>query len=166
MEAGKINPRAELVGQDIDGRCALVASINLGLRGKYGWIICGNTLSREVQFVYRIGSFFHEGPDGLRRGVIRQVPPEECPVLPELRNRTNRDLLDTIEDDPPSDRPAEQSLPAIIEIPEWTLRMEQRLAAMETAELPEQPETKKEAPQEKEVGESDDGPPKLQGELF
>jgi hypothetical protein len=65
--------------------------LNLGLRGKYGWAICGNTLSREVQFAFRIGSLFHDGPDSLRRGVIRQVPPEECPVLPELRNRTNRD---------------------------------------------------------------------------
>ena len=62
-EAGKANPHAELVGQDIDARCARITAINLGLRGKYGWVICGNSLSREVQFVYRIGSFFHEGVD-------------------------------------------------------------------------------------------------------
>ena len=65
MEAGKINPQAELIGQDIDARCARITALNLGLRGKYGWVICGNSLSREVQFVYRIGSFFHESCDGL-----------------------------------------------------------------------------------------------------
>lgn len=57
LEASKINPHAELVGQDIDARCAKITAINLGLRSRYGWVICGNSLSGETRFAYRIGSF-------------------------------------------------------------------------------------------------------------
>jgi hypothetical protein len=62
LAASEKNPHAELVSMDIDTRCARIMAINFGLRGKYGWVICGNALSFETQFVYRIGSFFHEGP--------------------------------------------------------------------------------------------------------
>lgn len=123
MEAGKINPHVELVGQDVDARCARITSINLGLRGKYGWVICGNSLTRDVQFVHRIGGFFHEGPNGLRRGVIRQVPPEECPVLPEL-HRTTTDVQRTLAPASDEDVVADVKLPGIIEIPRWLQRLE------------------------------------------
>lgn len=126
--------------------------------------------------MYRIGSFYHEGPSGLRRGVIRQVSPEECPVLPELRKRTKGDLLDAIDEQPLSEPPAEQQRPSIIEIPDWALRLEQRLASIEQAEAgqqpaPSTPATTKhaatEATPQKEAGDSDDGPPKTrQQKLF
>ena len=58
VAASNVNPYVELVGQDIDARCARIAAINLGLRGRYGWVVCGNSLSGEAQFAYRIGSFF------------------------------------------------------------------------------------------------------------
>src|SRR5487761_1194901 len=74
LEAAKVNPRVELVGQDVDPRCAKITAINLGLRSRYGWVICGNTLTNETHFAYRIGSFYHETPNGLRRGVIRDWP--------------------------------------------------------------------------------------------
>jgi type I restriction-modification system DNA methylase subunit len=32
LEASNLNPHAELVGQDIDARCAKITAINLGLR--------------------------------------------------------------------------------------------------------------------------------------
>lgn len=32
LEAAKVNPRVELVGQDVDPRCARITAINLGLR--------------------------------------------------------------------------------------------------------------------------------------
>jgi hypothetical protein len=80
MEAGKISPNSELVGQDIDPRCAKNTAINLGLRGRYGRVVCGNSLTGETQFAYRIGSFFNETPDGLRLDVIRDfVPPHLLP---------------------------------------------------------------------------------------
>src|SRR5439155_11908640 len=36
LSAAKINPRRELVGQDIDLRCVRMTAINLALRGLYG----------------------------------------------------------------------------------------------------------------------------------
>jgi hypothetical protein len=80
LAASKVNPHAELIGQDIDTRCARITAINLGLRGRYGWVLCGNSLSGETKFAYRVGSFFHESPKGLRRGVIRDVPVDQAPV--------------------------------------------------------------------------------------
>ena len=60
LAAANINPHAEFVGQDIDARCVKITAINLGLRGRYGWVVCGNSLSGETQFAYRIGSFFND----------------------------------------------------------------------------------------------------------
>jgi len=168
-EAGKINPQAELVGQDVDARCARVTAINLGLRGKYGWVICGNSLSRDVQFTYRIGSFFHEGPNGLRRGVIRDVPPEQCPVLPEITQRTRKDLFDRLDDTTTGDTPPEPSIPNVIEIPDWLLRMEQRLAAAQTDQLSDEDTTASDPPADEGRGvqpHDRDEPPPSQGRLF
>lgn len=68
LAASDVNPHVELVGQDIDSRRAKITAINMGLRGRYGWVVCGNALSGEKQFAYRIGSFFHESPNGHQRG--------------------------------------------------------------------------------------------------
>ena len=81
LAAANINPHAELVGQDIDARCVKITAINMGLRSRYGWVVCGNSLSGETQFAYRVGSFFHETSNGLRPGVIRDVPPAQTPIL-------------------------------------------------------------------------------------
>ncbi|MEX1096282.1 MAG: N-6 DNA methylase [Planctomycetales bacterium] len=136
MDAGQASPRAELVGQDIDPRCARITSINLGLRGKYGWVICGNTLSREVQFVYRIANFFHEGPNGRRRGVIRQVPAEACPLLPEIMRGTRQDVRERLESTTEPAAPAESMPPRIIEVPQWLWWLEQRMTKAQEAMLP------------------------------
>lgn len=128
LEASKINPRAEVVGQDIDARCVRISAINLGLRGRFGWIICGNSLSLKTQFAYRIGSFFHESEKGLRRGVIREVPVEETPVgmIAGTTRRDSRDLLDGR-----NTAAATVEHQAIIEVPRWVERVERSLAAFE-----------------------------------
>lgn len=132
LEAATINPHVELVGQDVDPRCARMTAINLGLRGRYGWVLCGNSLTGETSFAYRIGAFFHESPAGLRRGVIRDVPPEATPVpviAARLRDRTA--ALFAEESAPPAgDRVA---LPTVIEIPRWLADLEPRLAALRSA---------------------------------
>jgi len=163
IEAGNQHENAELVGQDVDARCARVSALNLGLRGKYGWVICGNSLSREVRFVYRIGSFFHEGPNGLRRGVIREVSPEQCPVLPELRQQTRQDLFETLEQ---SDEVKPQNTNSdIVEVPRWLFRLEGQLVSSPTNKDTKavQPGTvinKAVTPQEKEISKPDTPPSK------
>ena len=134
LAASNVNAHVELVGQDIDARCVRIAAINLGLRGKYGWVICGNSLTRDVQFVYRIGSFFHESPNGRRRGVIRSVPPEQCPVLREIMDKTREDLFDQVDETADEGQSTEPTLPTIIEVPQWAFRLEQRLATLEPSE--------------------------------
>lgn len=129
IEAGKEQERAELCGVDIDSRCADICAINLGLRSRYGWVICGNSLSRKVQYAYRIGSFYHEGPNGLRRGVIRKVSNDQCPVLPELQRETKRDLLNRLDEDKQPTSNNGMPLP-IVEIPDWLLRLEAQTASV------------------------------------
>ena len=127
LDAGKINPEAELVGQDIDARCAKITAINLGLRNRYGWVICGNSLTGDTQFAYRIGSFFHESPNGLRRGVIRDVPPEETPI-PFIKRRTQQESHDLFAQGEEGTGTVGQSgIPTIIEVPRWLARMEPKL---------------------------------------
>lgn len=133
LEASNINPHAELVGTDIDARCANITSINLGLRGRYGWITCGNSLSGDMRFAYRIGAFFHDGPNGRRRGVIREVAPEQTPVplLQELTRDESGKLF--AEQDvavaTEAESPDAEVLLKIIEIPRWLTRMELALGA-------------------------------------
>lgn len=133
LEASKVNPHAELVGQDIDARCTKITALNMGLRGKYGWVVCGNSLSGETQFAYRIGSFFNETSAGLRRGVIRDVPPEQTPVpvIAERMHRQSRQLFNESEQPNPT---APASKPTIIEVPRWLARLEPALAALGRAE--------------------------------
>ena len=127
LEASNINPHAELVGQDIDARCVKITAINLGLRSRYGWVVCGNTLSRETQFAYRVGSFFHESPNGCRRGIIRDVPHEAMPV-PMIASHVGRDVKDLLEEIESDETPTIPPLPTIIEVPRWLARLEPALA--------------------------------------
>ena len=130
LEASNINPHAELVGQDIDARCVKITAINLGLRSRYGWVVCGNTLTGETQFAYRIGAFFNESPNGTRRGVIRDVLPEETPV-PVIASRLRTDAKDLLEQAEPEATPTIPSLPTIMEIPRWLARLEPTLDALD-----------------------------------
>jgi len=135
LEAANVNPHAELVGQDIDARCAKVTAINLGLRGRYGWVVCGKSLSAETQFAYRVGSFFNETTQGLRRGVIRDVPPEQTPVaVIAKRTRDNAAELFLQENDEQEVKASEAGAwPTILEIPRWLARLEPALATVEAA---------------------------------
>ena len=128
LEASKVNPHAELVGQDIDARCAKITAINLGLRSRYGWVICGYSLSGETRFAYRIGSFFHESPNGLRRGVIRQVPIEETPV-PVIAERTRAEAKELFEEAVSGAASTEAIKATFIEVPQWLARLEPTLVA-------------------------------------
>lgn len=134
LEAAQINPHVKLVGMDVDSRCARIAAINLGLRGRYGWIMCGNSLSGQTSFAYRNGSFFHESPRGLRRGVIRDVPPEATP-LPVIEGRTRSQAHDLFAEKP-VDAPLVASPPTIIEVPRWLARVEPLLATSDAEVSP------------------------------
>jgi len=146
LEVSTINPHGELVGQDVDPRCARMTAINLGLRGRCGWVVCGNSLTGETSFAYRIGSYFHESPSGLRRGVIRDVLPEQTPV-PVIADRTRKkagDLLGAEQEQPEAPTPGIMP-PTIIEVPRWLAASEQNDTAptAETSEpktLPPEPE--------------------------
>ncbi|MBL9084986.1 MAG: N-6 DNA methylase [Planctomycetales bacterium] len=142
LEASNVNPYVELVGQDIDARCTKITAINLGLRGRYGWIVCGNSLSGETKFAYRVGSFYHESPAGRRRGVIRDVAPEETPV-PVLATRTRRQVSDLLAEHSP-EPPKSSATGPIIEVPPWLARLEPRLVALD-----------------RDGGATDDGTPKV-----
>ncbi|HET6883749.1 MAG TPA: N-6 DNA methylase [Pirellulales bacterium] len=132
LEAAKVNPRVELVGQDLDPRCAKITAINLGLRSRYGWVICGNTITNELRFAYRVGSFYHESPNGLRRGVIREVPISDMSVVTiaeEVRGATS----EAIGEQGDEDASAVMQWPSIIEVPQWLARLEPKLARREHA---------------------------------
>jgi hypothetical protein len=130
LEAAKVNHHAELVGQDIDARCTKITAINMGLRGLYGWVICGNSLSRQSQFAYRVGSFFHATPTGLRRGVIRAAAIQESPlsVVAEGTRTEAHALFGAETGQAASGDPA---APKIIEVPRWLARLEPGLAALD-----------------------------------
>lgn len=159
LEASNVNPYVELVGQDIDARCTRITAINLGLRGRYGWVVCGNSLSGKAKFAYRIGSFYNEMPNGLRRGVIRDVPPEQTPVtvLASRVQAQSQLLLGT--ESAPADA-SSSPVPTIIEVPQWLARLEPRLAALEE----ESPSPAEPAPQQS-TPEKGDGP-RTQQTLF
>jgi len=159
LEASAINPYVELVGQDIDARCTRITAINLGLRGRYGWVLCGNSLSGETKFAYRIGSFYNETPNGLRRGVIRDVLPEQTPV-PVLAARVREQTQSLLSDENASDPAAPPPAATIIEVPQWLARLEPKLAALEE-DKPLLPEP---LPQEPTVAPVDG--PRKQQKLF
>ena len=126
LDAARQNPNVELCGTDIDARCAKISAINLGLRSHYGWIVCGNSLTLENRFAYRIAPFYHESPAGLRRGVIREVPVEKTPVA-SPSERSPGDLFASTSEKPTENNDeASIQLPHIMEIPRWVLRLEQQ----------------------------------------
>jgi hypothetical protein len=140
--SGKEQPLAVRSRQLVSGPILID---KLGLRGTYGWVVCGNTLSGKTQFAYRIGSFFHESPNGRRRGVIRDVPPEQTPV-PVIASRVKSDTKDLFEQPSPEATPTELTIPKIIEVPQWLARLEPKLAAQNSdtptvAEERSEPET-------------------------
>ena len=116
----------------INPRCAKITAINIGLRGRYGWVVCGNALSGESQFAYRIGSFFHESPNGIRRGVVREVSPDQTPV-PVLAERMRDETNALFRQSPEEREGAEPTLPTIIEVPRWIARIERQMAALDDA---------------------------------
>lgn len=139
LEASNINPHAELVGQDIDARCAKITAINLGLRGRHGWALCGNSLSGETKFAYRVGSFFNETPNGLRRGVIRDVPPEQTPV-PALSWRLRNQATEMLSAEPSHEPPTPTPALTIVEVPQWLARLEPLAATKEPSIAPPPPQ--------------------------
>lgn len=50
-----INPHATFYGTDVDHRCVKMTAINLAFRNLYGWIVWGNSLTRETHLIYRTG---------------------------------------------------------------------------------------------------------------
>ena len=72
LAVGRKHPDWELVGQDVDHRCAQMTAINMGLNGLRGWAVWQNILSLECHRVYKIGL-------NLSGGVIREVPANESP---------------------------------------------------------------------------------------
>ncbi len=159
LEASTINPHAALLGQDIDARCVKITAINLGLRGRYGWAVCGNSLTGEMRFAYRIGSFFNETPNGLRRGVIRDVPPEETPA-PMMAESARNDIADLFQTEAEDDAASVPTLPTLIEVPQWLAQLEPQLGASRR-DRPPAVEERPERGQER----TNDPPPK-QRKLF
>ena len=72
LGVAELRPNWEFHGQDIDRRCVQITALNLALRNLYGYVVLGNTLALEKRLVYRTGFNL--------RGVIREVPLEECPA--------------------------------------------------------------------------------------
>lgn len=138
LEASERDPDAELVGQDIDARCAKITAVNVGLRHKYGWVVCGNTLTGEAQFAYRVAPFFHEGPNGTRRGVVRSVPPEQTPV-PVIARRAEIATA-SLENDGAEQETTRDGIPKIIEIPRYVLRLEAATATNESEQADDGPD--------------------------
>lgn len=173
LEASTINPHVELVGQDVDPRCARMTAINLGLRGRYGWVVCGNSLTGDTSFAYRVGSFFHESPNGLRRGVIRDVAPEATPV-PVIASRLRDKAAGLFAAETGALTASDVPVPTVVEVPRWLARLEPRLAASEgerpPALQPEVPETSPQPVPPAESREPTEGPAltdaRTQRELF
>ncbi|QDT91474.1 N-6 DNA methylase [Gimesia algae] len=165
LKAGEINPQAELCGQDIDARCVRITALNLGLRGKYGYVVCGNSLTLESKFAYRIGSFYHESPHGRRRGVIRDIPLKQAPVpfITDAARKATQSLFAQQEAD--SREPdQEQKIPHnIMEVPQWLFRLEQRMENGDADNGTHQP-AKEKPPSTKSASENDH--PKTQKKLF
>lgn len=129
LAAAERHPNARLHGVDIDARCAKISAINLGLRQCYGWIVCGNTLTLETRFAYRIAPFFHESPQGLRRGVIREIPADSSLIFPADGEATGKasDLFAAESQSSPEDLPERRH--PITEIPRYILALERQFSS-------------------------------------
>ena len=167
LRAAKHHPNAELVGQDVDPRCARMAALNFGFRSMYGYVVCQNTLTLEAQFAYRIAPFFHDGPNGRRRGVIRDIPLEQAPVSILVRDKQQK--LVPLDRQPKETNTDNTTLPSIIEIPRWVQRMEHALLSQHEAEnvQPQVPSSAREPRAETyPSSENDDDRGGQQGTLF
>lgn len=131
LDAARRHPNAQVHGVDIDARCAKIAAINLGLRNHYGWILCGNSLSQEHRFAFRVAPFFHETGHGTRRGVLRRIPVERAAIdhRDAFVDQNATSLFDG--DDSQPDESVSTSVESILEIPRWALRVERVLESTE-----------------------------------
>jgi SAM-dependent methyltransferase len=73
LAVAEIDRTAELVGQDIDLRCARMTAINLALRNLYGYVIHGDSLRQDHKRIYRT--------EFNGRGFLREVAIEECEMV-------------------------------------------------------------------------------------
>ena len=114
-------------------------------------MLCGNSLSGETTFAYRIGSFYNNAPNGLRRGVIRDVQPEQTPV-PVLANRMRDQTQALLGTENATEDADMSSAPVIVEVPQWLARLEPKLAALK-GDIPPPPQSMTQQP----AAEPDDG---------
>ena len=81
----------------------------------------------------RVGSFFDETRNGLHRGVIRDVPPEQTPSR-VLVQRTRRESGDLFAEEDALETTTDLATATIMEVLQWLARREPRLAAMQSDE--------------------------------
>ena len=74
----------ELIGQDVDLRCAKMTAISLALRNLYGYVLWGNSLAGECKLGYRTGM-------NMVGGFIRRMRPGELETA--LRDHENADEI-------------------------------------------------------------------------
>lgn len=72
------------VGTDIDARCIRIAAINFFFHGMRGVLICGNTLSMEARFGYRV--YLPETGLGIKR-----LGAEECKRYLVVQKQSTKD---------------------------------------------------------------------------
>ncbi len=166
LHAARQHSSVELFGQDIDARCVRISAINIGLRNHYGWVVCGNTLTCENRFAYRIAPFYHESPRGTRRGVIRSVPVNQTPALQKPVSAESSLTFEAVAENSSLPETTDGlSLPTIMEIPRWLARIEQHLEIKEPDSTTSQP-TPPSSPQAEGPEPSGYRGPMTQGELF
>lgn len=95
LAVGRDHPNWELIGQDVDHRCAQMTAINLGLSGLKGGAIWQNTLSLQCHRVYRIGF-------NVSGGVIYEVPVDQSPFS-GVAHSTPESPSQSVADAPPYD---------------------------------------------------------------
>ena len=76
LAAAEIHRDAAFYAQDVDARCVKMTTINLALRGLFGYVVHGNTLTLETHKVYQTGF------DGV--GFVREVSIEPRPISKEV----------------------------------------------------------------------------------
>jgi len=167
IDAARQNPNVELFGQDVDARCTKICALNMGLRNLYGWVVCGNSLTCETRFAYRVAPFFHESPNGRRRGVIRDIPVEQTPAL-LISQETAADVQNLFVAQSLSDSdktvPSSSDVSTIMEIPRWITRLEQHLEVGDSNDRPSPAEAADSEPESDREPKPADPP--RQGNLF
>ena len=74
-------------------------------------------------------------PNGRRRGVIRDVPPEDTPVsiIPERLRRESSNIFEQ-RNETEDATSSNLTIPTIIEVPQWLARLEPQIAALDSSE--------------------------------